>query len=416
LVYDQHNESTDMVFSFDKKLVVSRIKLVFNVGAIQPEGYNIDFPDLWAGSLYHIPEVSFYRGNDLNNLSFISKSDGMILSKKEDGSPSYREVFYDIDSSVSSLGSPNNFFKLSFRFRPTEDEIEEFGIGNYFSFCSNRVEIISVIIYTMELVSAEETIKTYERRYHVSYGDYGDFPPGGSDTTGSLLYYNPSDTSSIYHIDFSNGMVGLPNSAGELKTMNKCRGRIMKSCVPDKTTLPGNSVYLWEMEQKKIHDEIAINSGKTSTTMRGVLPPSLEDKLLEVGVSLSNWKSMTCSFNSTIVRPLASMLQPNPYSPCGHAFYHDLTTMNLDKVERCGFGAWRYDVFDYSWANACTGTMAGIQLDVLDVYAKAIGGILFGNNLLEGKSSSYALKEGSKNQTTEDITPLSLPDAVKPFV
>jgi hypothetical protein len=190
----------------------------------------------------------------------------------------------------------------------------------------------------------------------------------------------------------------------------------MKACKPDKSILPGSSVYQWEGEQKKIHDEIAINSGKNSMVMKGVLPPSLEERLSEMGVSLSNWKSMSCDFNSTIVRPLASMLQHTPYSPCGHAFYHDLDTVDLDKVERCGFGDWRYDVFDYSWANACTGTMAGIQLDVLDVYAKAIGGILFGNNLLEGKSASYALKEGDKSQTTETPTSMVLPDAVKPFI
>ncbi len=204
LLYDQNDTSNDIIFDFvpndddqSMKRIISKIKITFSIGAVQPEGYSEDFPNLWYGELYHTPEVDIYKGDSLTSFSLLYNDASMVLSKKEDGVPSFHEVEYDLDFSISDVENAYRFLKISFRFEPNSTEIESAGIDAYYSGSTHKVKIESLVLYTVGFVEAIETIKTYERKYNVSYGDYGDVPPQGTDSTGSLLYPIQGDWSTV---------------------------------------------------------------------------------------------------------------------------------------------------------------------------------------------------------------------------
>ncbi len=422
ILYDVDDESNNIIFDFvpndddeSIKRVITKVKITFNIGAVQPVEYDENFPDIWAGELYHRPELDIYKGDTLTSFSSLYNETNMILSTREDGSPSFYEVEYDLDFEIGDLENAYRFLKLSFRFNPTDDEIDEAGVTSYSAVCTHSVKIESINLYTMELIEATEIINTYERKYNASYGTYGDVPPHGTDSTGSLLYPISGDGSTVYQDDYLHGVIGLDNSDGELTTMNKCRGRLMDAVIEDKRQIPGGNVYDWEAEQKKVHDATAISQGNTTIVLKGSLPPDLKRRLSELNIKVPDWEGRSCNFLSTIVRPLASMLVKDTYSPCGHEFFHDADTLNLDEVERCGYGQWRYDVFDYAWRNFCTGSQYGTQLDVLDVYAKGVIGVLYGREMFQKFSVRYT-PETESARTTAEITSLAMPINVKPFI
>jgi len=217
----------------------------------------------------------------------------------------------------------------------------------------NVISIKNIYLYHTNFVTSKETVKVYERKYNISYGTHGDFPPHGRNNTGSLLYPLPTDASSIYQYDTRAGVVGLTGSSGDLQTMNKVRGRIMKECHDDKEPIEGpKNLDKWEVVQKKVYDDIAINSGETSFTLTASAPPSMESRLNEIGLSFPRW---ICTFTNTVVRPLKNVVQYSTYSPCGHRFKQDFEHMYYYP---CGFavagvGRVGKDIFDYVYESAC---------------------------------------------------------------
>jgi hypothetical protein len=199
-------------------------------------------------------------------------------------------------------------------------------------------------------------------------------------------------------------MVGLIGSAGELKSMNKIRGRIMKETHDDKEGLPVNTLSSMEQEQKRIYDEIAVKEGSTSFSMRSVAPPGLEDKLEEVGATFPG--SWTCNFKNTIVLPLSSLDKPVPYSACGEFWDWDFSDFHWES--RCAgstsgpFSVGSREVFEYRLFSACDGeALAGAQ-DALNVYYQGIGKLLVVgmNYLVGGSPSEIAATKAESNETT----------------
>jgi hypothetical protein len=152
-------------------------------------------------------------------------------------------------------------------------------------------------------------------------------------------------------------MIGLPNSDGKLKTMNKVRGRIMeptKQTYPYKVKVDGpQDIYNFEFAQKKIHDNV-VDSGATSFSMTSIMPPGLDDQLAIAGVYLS-WVH-NCSFTNTIVRPLIAMNKHERFSPKGHKFIRE----NFVRKNACYtgsiFGRTTEDTYSYVFINAWEGS------------------------------------------------------------
>ena len=269
-----------------------------------------------------------------------------------------------------------NTVQITFRISPTDEELDA-GIGDKYLEYENLINLKTIYLYHSNFIESVETVKVYERMYNISYGKHGDVPPHGRSTTGSLLYPLALDKSTVYQYDTQSGMVGMAGTAGELKTMNKVRGRIMKECHSDKEPIQGSkSIYKWESEQKKIHDGVAVNVGSTDFVMVASAPPAMEQLLNEIGIYFPQW---ICGFTNTMVRPLKDVQQYSTYSPCGHLFEHDFEHMY--RFYACGghgrlYGRSVQDVFDYKFRNACGVGGVASPVDALVAYYNGIARVL----------------------------------------
>ena len=273
------------------------------------------------------------------------------------------------------------------------------------------VSIQDIYLHHSNFVDSIEQITIHERKYYISTGSHGDIPPHGTDSTGSLLYVNPKDLSSVYQMDNPGGMTGAPNSGGDFKSMNKCRGRLVFEVHEDKERLDigqgGSTAWLRkaEKEQKKIHDAI-INEGEPGFTMKSVVLPGIEDKLEETGTTYSSW---TCSFTNSIVLPLQAVIARGTYSPKGQKFVHSWST--AIKVSNCGArGSISHrsaeDVFEYAYTDIATGTGFG-TMDPLVAYTRGTAQVLIAPFSYIGPTVYNA--EAAQLRALE---PLSLPDPV----
>ncbi len=411
---------------------ISKVICTFTFGA-EEHGTPPDLPEnVWFGDLYHIPAVTITIGDNVvysNSSMELATKNSVIETESKD---------YDFDLSASEIfvikkaeatvrkgiiddtNNPDNLntkVKITFRITPTWQEREDAGVNDYYIFCNNKVRITCIYIYHANFMDAYEPIKTYERKYNVSYGSYGDFPPQGYDTSQSLLYPIVGEISTVYQKDFGGGVVGMPNSSGESVTMDKRRGRLMSESTEDKTPLPDyQTIYQWEALQKKLHDNVAIERGSDSFTMSSVCSPSLKDALAEIGMVFPSWG---CVFTNTYVLPLAKMLLKDPYSPIGHEFHHNWESVDLSTTDICGkVGSIsarlpRKDVFEYAFRNFGDAGSGWTSVDFRVAYVKTALASFFLNPLaLKQADDRRPFNTDSSNRTTEDITSLLLPSSI----
>ena len=134
--------------------------------------------------------------------------------------------------------------------------------------------------------------------------------------------------------------------------------------------MPGSSLGDWEAEQKKIHDAIAMNAGKTTFRMDSVCPPGLEEHLIEAGViGFPKW---FCYFVNTLPLPLAPVFPRGTYSAPGHYFDWDFSSLER-KI--CGklFARVYRDVFKYVYKKASTGEIMWDSMDAIASYYLGTG-------------------------------------------
>ena len=379
---DGSNElNIDMKLAND--MSIGAVSIDFGLGAEEVEGGTPNTAEsIFLGDLYHLPGVTIYKSADGISFTEISKVDSMFLSGSKDTLRSVRG-FYDIAFNVNDIKSPYQYLRIKIRLKATTEEINAKGnLSNYYnkSGVLNQVHIQNVYVYYNRFEDSTEDITTWERKYNISVGKHGDFPPHGADSTGSLLYVIPKDRSTVYQYDSIGGVVGMPSSAGNIKTMNKSRGRILFETHSDKEAMSigvgGGLSWLYkaEEEQKNIYDAI-INEGETSFSLTSVAPPSLDSKLLEIGITFPAWG---CSFHNSVVRPLKSVDKQGTYSPCGHLFIADYK--NIEQISNCGkHGSifWRSteNVFEYVFQHKCTGTL-NWSIDVFTAWENGMGAVL----------------------------------------
>jgi len=351
---------------------ISRVECEFSYGA-------------FGNILYHIPAVEIVVDGvkyECTTMSISDDSDSLDTKRcSYSWSVPSQDIFdakkaeADIRKTMMEDNSDieiTNTVMITFRISPTDEELDA-GIGDDYLSYTNIINIKNIYLYHANFVESVETINVYERKYNISYGKHGDVPPHGRDTTGSLLYPTALDKSTVYQYDTLAGMVGLSGSAGELQTMNKVRGRIMKECHADKEPIEGSkNLYKWEAKQKEIHDAVAVDSGNTDFVLTANAPPAMEDRLNEIGMSFPRW---TCSFSNTMVRPLKAVVQYSTYSPCGHLFSWDFEHMY--RFYACGghgrlYGRSVQDVFDYKYSRVCGPGGVSHSVDALEAYYNGI--------------------------------------------
>ena len=365
-------------FKFLSKKAIERVVCDFKFGSEELENEeNVEGEESKLYRLYHVPAVSVLKSIDGESYTLVhTDSSSMVLATKGTEISSER-IIMDWDSNPADILETYLYFKIKLRINPTADEIDRYGLSDYYDDCENVVHFECNYIYDSVFVDATESISTYERKYNISYGTHGDFPPHGYDSTGSLLYTRTKETSTVYQRDTRAGVVGMVGTSGEHKTMNKIRGRLMLECHEDKESLPGSVLSNWEKEQKIIYDDIAINSGDTSISFISTAPPGMEEKLNEANVSFPY--SWMCTFDNTIILPLTEVKWYDPYSPCGQEFYWDFS--NLHWQHRCAgsqFGAFSVgsrEVWEYKFHSVCGDLDVGTY-DAINVYIHSMSDLL----------------------------------------
>lgn len=374
----------DATYSTDSTSLILKIHIPANTDIGLISGVECVFKHgFFAGeNLYHVPAVSIV-GEDgkekyrCNSMTIGVHNEYELRRCSYIWNVSARDIV-ELETSRALGGVESRSIEITFRLSPTLAEIDP--IKQYYSKYKHKVNIQDVYIYHSEFVESTEEIKVFERKYKVSIGDHGDIPPHGTGDTGGLLYPLTYDRSSVYQRDSQGGMVGAPNSAGNLTSINKCRGRIMFEVHEDQEVLEigsrGDIAWLHEAEkqQKIIHDKIA-NEGRTSFTMKSVVPPGVKDVLDKIGITYPSWK---CEFTNTLIRPLTPVISYPLFNAKGHLFEQSYEFGK--KGESCGthgavFGRIYADTFRVVYVDQDTKILI-LEVDIVVAYVNRARGQL----------------------------------------
>ena len=400
--YNSSDQSVDLIFDLTSKKAIDRIMLICKFGSEVIERNNENEPIAWR--LYHIPKVTVAH-SDLGIIytNFFSTG-GMSLATNTDKLVD-KEVLIDWNMSAADVLDTHSKWRLRFRLDPTSSEISRKpGLSDYIDDGENVVFFKCIYAYDTKFADAQEDIEVFERRYNISIGTHGDFPPHGFEAGGQVLLPAQSEGSTLYQRDtFEGGVTGIGGFAGEAETMNKIRGRLLKETHDDKEQLPADELTKMEAEQEKIYNDIAIRTGSTSFTLTSVAPPGMDDRLAEVGATFPDrW---TCDFTNTIVLPLTPMESDSPYSPCGESFDWDFSESTLEA--RCAggqFGAFSVGsrlTFEYALFSACDEAALGVAQDAIVVYYNGVGQVLTNPmTFLQGNEDLAIAQERVVSDTT----------------
>lgn len=357
-------------------------QFVFGAEELESEEGEEEIPlpgNVWFGDLYHIPGVEVYTSADGEDYSLVYSSDEMTLATRDDDRIKSETKSYNWTPGFNEMEDSLGYIKIKFRISPTQEEIDATpGLGGHYSLCANMIWLECIHIYRIAVIEAQEDITTWERKYNISTGGHGDFPPHGYDSTGSLLYVLPPDRSTVYQKDLPGGVLGMPNSGGKHETMNKCRGRIMFECHEDKEPLDivqgGGWVEGAEKEQQKIHDAIA-GSGSTTFKMTSTPPPGLQDYLYNAGVGFPKW---ICEFKNSLVLMLAPVIPRASFSPCGQEYIQDWSkaTKGLCGGFPMTYSRFHADIFEYVFRSACGEGFLWHADDAITAYVYGMGQVL----------------------------------------
>jgi hypothetical protein len=332
---------------FDEKLRrIGKVKLSCFCGFEKIEATK-DEPE--KKILYHLPQISIYKasngGEVIGNLLY--QSNGMVLyNESNEGELVVKEYMWN--NIIADMKDGFDSVIVRLRVAPTESEKANYNLNLVYNNYYHAVRIDSIELYDETLVDAVEYIIPRERKYYVSYGDYGDHPPQG-DGTHRLLRNIPKDYSTTWQKDSEQGIVGLENSGGELEFMNKCRGRFVYDIIEDKTPLPtASDLARAEKEQSRLHNMAAFEKGSSTFFLSTCTPPGLKEYLENNDMSnpFESWEGVR--FINDIIFPLATLNEVAPYSPGGHSWIPSDPYIN----RVCGPETFSYDYFNHDTGNA----------------------------------------------------------------
>lgn len=307
----------NMSWDFDNiKRTVGRVSITFKFGSeeLQVEGgEDLSTQVKKTYKYYHQPKVSvyvedmllfetpamvLYNGPDVVNCDIVTKT-------------------FEWDNAFDYIMDGKTSLTIKFGVTPTEKEISESeiltGIEGRYIQSVNSVHINNVRLHEDVLINATEDIRVWERKYYVSHGKHGDYPPQGTD--GGVLSTEPEKVG-VWQKDTVDGTIGLSSSNSNVKCMSKVRGRSVGKTYPYVTDLSGDRITM-ENEQKRLYDE-AMSDAVADTTMVGVLPPGIQQLLDHTKVSFTGPYDL--ALHNSLLSPLADLDHGFPYAAEGHEF------------------------------------------------------------------------------------------------
>ena len=299
-------------YKFDNILrTVGRFSFTFKFGAKLVSPKTKTAPAVYC--YYHTPQVFIYKSIDgYSKGELLYETDGMELyngpSVEE---PEIKTNTLEWENLWSYIGNGQEGLIVEFRTLPTDEEIARYELetsisGRYASTMS-LVSVIGTTVYEEVLTDAIEYLNIHERKYYVSHGASGHVPPQGAnddDTSERVLTRRRgADKSTVWQNDNSAGVIGVPNSGGNMPFINKVRGRTVFDLYEDETLLTEDLTIL-ESTQKKLYDA-AVDVIGESSIMKAVLPPGLKQLLTNAKASFSGPKDLV--LKNSLVSKLADI-------------------------------------------------------------------------------------------------------------
>lgn len=352
-------EELGCTFSYIKTIGKISFSFYFGSEEIDEENY----------MYYHIPQVTVYISEDGTSLGAeeVFRTDKMELYTGESNGSFeivLREYEWFNDLSYISEGKLGLYIK--FRTTPTSEELEvltDSVLARYNS-SSNLIKGINFSVFEESLVDAVENIYTYERKYYVSYGAYGDSPPQGKAEEGFVFQPRANHKSTVFQRRSYGGVQGIDGSDQEFEMTSKVRGAYLYDMYEDKERLDGDLSEL-ETKQKEIFD-LAISNNPEIVLLTSMNPPGLSlDTLglnIETGVQnvlYNSLLSQLAAINSfDTMSGEGHQYLPGPFSKevCGHKNACGILTDSSFRYE--------FKNMDPGSTNEYTGTMG----DPLDLF------------------------------------------------
>lgn len=264
---DDGNEQTPQLRN------VNKIILEFEVGTEKD-------PDTDGIILYHEPAIKILA-SEKGTKTYLTYSENMTLTEKP--APGKAVGIIDVitrvckwELTVDDYFDPLQYIRVEMRLKPTEEELIEQGLSSYYNNTNvtNKVKLRAAYLFESSFVEATENIRTYERKYNISVGGYGDIYPNrfvpNKNEEGELKHnlngnvgrwhhpeninvwetglYPPRQNyrdkiSSVYEEDSPEGIIGhnneIEDTTVELAYMSKCRGRICSEVSESGSPLSG---------------------------------------------------------------------------------------------------------------------------------------------------------------------------------
>jgi len=403
--YNSSDGTVDLIFDLTSKKAIDRVVFICKFGA---EGLEKDGDgNAISWRLYHIPSLTISHSDIGVIYTTAHSSGGMQVATKEDKLAN-KEVILDWNMSASDVLDTHSKWRLRFRLQPTSQEINvKEGLSEYINDGENVVFFKCIYVYDTKFANAQENIETFERRYNISVGSHGTFPPHGFEGPGDVLLPSVGEGSTLYQRDTLEGGVTGIGFPDEVTTMNKIRGRLMKETHGDKELLPSQTLNDMEAEQERIYNDIAIKTGATSFILTSVSPPGMDDKLAEVGATFP--ESWTCDFTNTLILPLTPVKEEPLYNACGEFFLQDFTNFHWEpKCAGGQFGVFSIgpkEVFEYRLFSACNEVVLGTSQDAIVVYYNGIGQVLTNPMFYVGATIGNVEAAGLRANTTSFNNP-----------
>jgi hypothetical protein len=383
--YYAEDEELDFIFHFDNanyKAAVERIVIMYKFGSEVIEVDKDENPT--KRRFFHRPALELAHSDagliyddvySINGMQISTITDVGVLD--DDSKVDEKPFVVEYNATAAEILDPHDKWRVRLRVKPRANELEEHQINP----SDEQVVFIKCIyVYDSSYRTAREDIETHERKYRISSGFHGDFPPHGYESGLLLRPVAPTipEYSTVYQRDTVGGIVGQGGLDDDHKTMNKIRGRLMFECHEDEEPLPVNTLEKMEQEQEEIYNDIAIKNGATSFSLKAVIPPGFNYKLEEAGAHYPElWR---CQFLNTMILPLTPVEAAKPYSPEG--FYFDWDFSNFHWEARCAgsqfgvFSVGSRQVFEYKLYSAFDPDLTFTPEWAIVVYYNSIGKLL----------------------------------------
>lgn len=277
--------------------------------------------------VYHWPAFECYVPVDDiygSGWELLYEQPKMKLATKNSEDAKLVKKVYTLDPNTYYLVKGRNKVVIVFRTEPDFEEIDasNFTREDVSKTIKDKVLLSDIKIYDHRFINGKEVISTKERKFYVSYGDFGDEPPQGDGTKDGLLSIAQKEWSTVWQLDHRQGVMdvnykAVPDTDKEKTYINKCRGRFVYDIQPEYEPVSGNVLFK-EEQQKRLYD-LAISKGNTKFDMVSIPIPGLRKYLDDADVNFYI-EGLKFSLENTIVMPLADIYHPEPYNPGGHLY------------------------------------------------------------------------------------------------